>query len=227
MRQGSSKQARRLRTKTKFKTIQKAVRARSDRQHKTSAANKIIGAFSYRIKLKVDKISSSLKNKIKEVRVIPIGFGKNKYGNIEELIANSYRVARREMTSGTHFQVYASLNFPSETGNDFHVTTTKYTHKTYKDMFVQLVNRASELLQSNHDVLLKDFQITFNFIEIPHGSGGTATVSRDRLSILNKKSVNRVVNDDNNCFWYALVMLVYANHVQVKHIKMGRKYAQI
>ena len=220
LRQGLNKPARRLRTANKVKTIQKAIR---ERQQKTNAAaDKIIGAFSNRIRLKIDKISSSLRNKVKEVRVKPIGIGKNKYGNIEALIKNSYRVARREMPSGQPFQVYASLKFPSQVGDDFHVTTTKYTHKTYKDMFIQLVDRTSELLQSNHEVLLKGFQITFNFIEIPHGSA-SATVSRDRLSILNKTSVNRVVNDDNNCFWYALVMLVYANHAQIKQIKMGRK----
>ena len=213
----------RIQRRSNVKTIQKAVR---ERQQKTQiAANKIIGAFSNRIKLKVDKISSSLKDKVKEVRVIPTGIGKNKYGNIEVLIENSYRVARREIPSGKPFQVYTSVKFPSQKGgDDFRATTTKYTHKTYKDMFVQLVERITALLQSDHEVLLKDFQITFNFIEIPHGS--SATVSRERLSILNKKSVNRVVNDDNNCFWYALVMLVYANHAQIKQIKMGRKYAQ-
>ena len=43
------------------------------------------------------------------------------------------------------------------------------------------------------------------------------------MSILNKTSVNKVTNNDNNCFWYALVMLVYAKHPQIKQIKMGRK----
>ena len=220
LKQNLSNLGRRLRTKTKVQLIQKVVR---QRQHKThAAADKIIGAFSNRIKLKVGKISSSLRNKVKEIRVIPTGIGKNKYGNIEALIENSNKVARREMPSGTPFQVYTSLKFPSQTGDNFHVTTTKYTHKLYKEMFVQLVRRASELLQSSHEALLKDFQITFSFIEIPHGSG-SATTSRERLSILNKQSVNRVVNDDNNCFWYALVMLVYANHGQIKQIKMGRK----
>ena len=74
-------------------------------------------------------------------------------------------------------------------------------------MVVQIVGRA---LQSDHEVLLKDFQITFNFLEIPEG--GSRNVSRDKLSILNKASVNKVTNNDNNCFWYALVMLVYAKH---------------
>ena len=65
-------------------------------------------------------------------------------------------------------------------------------------------------------------KFTFHFINVPSGGTG-ATTSREKLSILNKTSVNRVVNDDNNCFWYALVMLVYANHAQIKEIKMGRK----
>ena len=75
---------------------------------------------------------------------------------------------------------------------------SKFTNKNTKYMLVQIVGRSSDFLQSDHEVLLKDFQITFNFIEIPEG--GSATVSRDKLSILNKTSVNKVTNNDNNCF---------------------------
>ena len=78
-----------------------------------------------------------------------------------------------------------------------------------------------ELLQSDHEALLKDFQITFNCIGTP--DGGASSASREKLSILNKTSVNRVINDDKNCFWYALVMLAYAKHPQIKQINMGRK----
>ena len=85
------------------------------------------------------------------------------------------------MPSGKPFQVHTTVKFPSQKGSDdFHVASTKYTHKAYKDMFVQLVQRITELLQSDHDVLLKDFQISFNFIEIPHGS--SAIVSHGRTA---------------------------------------------
>ena len=163
-----------------------------------------------------------MKDKVKAVKIIPQAIGNNQYGNIEALIENSYKVARREIPSGKKFQVYTYLKFASQKGgDDFEVRTQKFTNKSYKDMLVQVADRATELLQSDHEVLLKDFQITFNFIEIP--DGGASTASRDKLSILNKTSVNRVVNDDNNCFWYALVMLIYAKHPQIKQIKMGRK----
>ena len=210
----------RIERRKSVKTIQRAVRQRQRR--KNDAVGKIIGAFNKRIKLKVDKIDTSLKDKVKAVKIIPQAIGKNQYGNIEALIENSYKVARREIPSGKKFQVYTYLKFASQKGgDDFEVRTTKFTNKSYKDMLVQVADRATELLQSDHEVLLKDFQITFNFIEIP--DGGASTASRDKLSILNKTSVNRIVNDDNNCFWYALVMLIYAKHPQIKQIKMGRK----
>jgi len=76
------------------------------------------------------------------------------------------------------------------------------------------------LLQSDHEVKLKDFKASFNFMNIPEG--GCGSVCRDKLSILNKTSVNRVTNDDHNCFWYALTMLVYANHKSIQSIKKGR-----
>lgn len=194
-----------------------------DDEKRGNAVNKIIKAFNKRIKLKVDKIDMSMKGKVKSVKIIPIAVGKNQYGNIEALIENSYKVARREMPYGKKFQVYTGLKFVSQKGNeDFGVVTSKFTNKAYKEMLVQVIDRTTALLQSDHEVLLKNFEITFHFIEIPNG-GASATVSREKLSILNKTSVNRVVNDDNNCFWYALVMLVYAKHPQIQQIKMGRK----
>ena len=46
----------------------------------------------------------------------------------------------------------------------------------------------------------------FNFIVIPAGSGRTTCRHED--SIMNKKSVLRIVNDDKNCFWYAMACLM-------------------
>ncbi len=63
-----------------------------------------------------------------------------------------------------------------------------------------VARRVRDLLQSEVEVKLTDLLLAFSFIKIPDGSGSTATVSRDQLSILNKMSVNKVVNDDNNCF---------------------------
>ena len=63
-------------------------------------------------------------------------------------------------------------------------------------MLFHIAGRSSDFLQSDHGILLRDFQITFNFIVIPES--GSATVSRDKLSILNKTSVNKVTNNINS-----------------------------
>ena len=112
------------------------------------------------------------------------------------------------------------LKFASQKGgNNFEIRTSKFLHSNAKDMLVQLVNRAIEMRQSGHEVLLKNSQI--NFMEIP--AGGSASVSRDTLSILDKTAVNKIRNNDNNCFWYALINLIYNKHPHIKQIKMGRK----
>ena len=67
------------------------------------------------------------------------------------------------------------------------------------------------------------WQVASGAVNRGEGGSGTATVARDKLSTLNKKSVNRVTNNDNNCFWYALVMLIFAKHPRIKQIKLGRK----
>ena len=84
-------------------------------------------------------------------------------------------------------------------------------------MLGNVIHKAKELLQSDHEVKLKDLQASYNSISIPQG--GARSVCRDKLSILNKTSANRVTNDDSNCFWYALTMLVYVNHKSIATIK--------
>ena len=94
-----------------------------------------------------------MKGKVKSVKVVPVGVGKNQYGNIEALVENSFRVAQREMPSPKKYEVYAYMKFPSQTGgDDFEVRGSKFTNKATKDMLVQIVRRAAELLQSDHEI---------------------------------------------------------------------------
>ena len=99
-----------------------------------------------------------MKGKVKSVEVIPVSIGKNKQANIEALAEASDNIARREMPSPKKFYVYAYLKFASlKGGDDFEVRASKFLYSNAKDMLVQLVNRATELLQSDHEVLLKKF----------------------------------------------------------------------
>ena len=55
-------------------------------------------------------------------------------------------------------------------------------------------------------MILKTLKITYNFAIIPKGAGYIK--SKDIDSILIKRSVLQIINDDNNCFWYALACLM-------------------
>jgi len=73
-----------------------------------------------------------------------------------------------------------------------------------------VINKATDLLQSDCNVQLNGFKASFNFIT--NLDGGAPSVCRDKLSILNKPSGNRGTHDDNNRFSYALSMLMYGSH---------------
>ncbi len=60
-------------------------------------------------------------------------------------------------------------------------------------MVGHVINKAKDLLQCDNEVKLKYFKTSFNFIKIP--DGGAWSVCRDRLSIINKTSVNRATNE--------------------------------
>ena len=50
----------------------------------------------------------------------------------------------------------------------------------------------------------------------PEGEGGVATDSRNRDSILEKKSVNVIKNTDNNCFWHSLAVALNPKNAAIK-----------
>jgi len=54
----------------------------------------------------------------------------------------------------------------------------------------------------------------YNFIVIP--SGGCSTTDRSKDSLSNKRSVLRIENNDNNCFWYALACLMNPNNRAIR-----------
>ena len=128
---------------------------------KDKSANTIINAFNNRVKLQIDKAYISMKGKVKRFKVIPASIGKTKQANIEALVEASYNIARREMPSPRKFYVYAYLEFASQGVIALNIEdrASKLSYNNAKYMLVQLVNRAIEMLQSDHEVLLNNFKL--------------------------------------------------------------------
>jgi hypothetical protein len=82
--------------------------------------------------------------------------------------------------------------------------TRAYSYKQPAEWAKHVASQIDKALQSDMSYKTKDMQIKFNFFLFPAGGKSNSTQSRDRESILNKTSVARIENNDNNCFWYAL-----------------------
>jgi hypothetical protein len=81
------------------------------------------------------------------------------------------------------------------------ITTKKYNSETELGKFFDELKK--KIYGEYHSMVITSMKFEYNFVIIPKGSG-CATVDRSKNSILNKQSVLKIVNDDNNCFWYAL-----------------------
>ena len=133
----------------------------------------------------------------------------------QKLLDKAFTEAKK-LIKHQNYKVYTYLHFPSQQGgDDFEVRSNTFDKVDSGMMLGNVIHKAKELLQSDHEVKLKDFKASFNFMNIPEG--GCGSVCRDKLRIL-KKTFNGITNNDNNCFWYALTMLVYANHKAIATI---------
>jgi len=162
----------------------------------------------------------------KQFKLEKITWKKHSY-NIASIVDNSYFLALKQLPKDVNFKfyAYAKLNSSPETSDASQEGVETHDKTDFVKLLLKLtdyIKETSDFYQIEKSNLKKlDLKISFNFVEIPAGSGRVK--SREYDSILNKTSVNRVVNDDNNCFWYALVNLVHSNHHQIKRIKEGRK----
>ena len=89
--------------------------------------------------------------------------------------------------------------------------TPRYSHLDTKKFIEDIID---SLGAEYSRLKLETLKLEFQFVIIP--SGGKFSESRDYDSILNKKSVVKIINDDNNCFWYSLACCMNPNNKMVK-----------
>lgn len=66
-------------------------------------------------------------------------------------------------------------------------------------------------------------EFAFKVSDIPSGGVTTATTSGEKEDVLRKDCVIVIKHTGDNCFCYALVMLMYRNHTKSKTIHMCGK----
>ena len=100
------------------------------------------------------------------------------------------------------FKVIMIMEGPIEL--EINHTTTTYKSSELGELFKHLIS----LIPSKYlgSIYLNTLVMQFRFTIIP--KGGCGTVDRDLESVYKKTSVLKIVNDDNNCFWYAMACVM-------------------
>jgi hypothetical protein len=131
-------------------------------------------------------------------------------------VSKTLAQALKKIPKGQKFKIWAHVERLFD-DDSFHHRNTKTFDSDNLTAFVDDLDTAFDI-QSPGIVADTGSTITYNVSLLP--SGGKHTTSRQREDILNKKSVIRVVNNDDNCFWYALAYLMNPKDKDIR--KKGR-----
>ncbi len=168
-----------------------------------------------KFKSEIAHVEEAFNGKAKNVTIKPSHVGKYKKNNYDNILVyylkKATKLAMTQMPKDADFKLHVEATFDGKMGDGtirrHDLTTKKFNQNEIDDMLLDLTQRFKIIYDS---ILLSTISLKYKFITIPKGSGKTATTSREKESIYAKKSVNKVVNDDNNCFgmlWLCLFML--------------------
>jgi ribosomal protein S17E len=191
-----------------------------------AASSKIGKHWKNSIILKTEVVASAFKNNVMQVNVKETTANKSMYRRVamEAIIYKAYQAAIKKLPPNANFKFHAVLRVNGAQDGNF--TVRGRTHEKYQFLywFNELVEKIKTHFQSYKTLEETTFDIDFFFTVIPSGAGhaGHATEDRSLASIYAKKSVIKINNDDNSCFWHALAVLLNKDHEDYKNIRQGR-----
>ena len=207
----------RTKLKKKHEVLDKADKIQE--KIKVKASKKIIRLYGNTLTFKVVDRQEAFKDKVKQITLVPDRIGSAMASDIDAFFARSYIIARREIPRNAIFMIHAScVGVAIDKHGDnykFNVTTRKFSSEELNKFFDDLMDKVYKQIQSGERILLSQLKFQYNFAIIPSGAG-CGTKCREIESIMNKKSVIPIVNDDNNCFWYAMAVLFNSTTKQIK-----------
>jgi len=142
-------------------------------------------------------------------------------------------MARKQIQRNSTFQIWASCEYEylDHSSRDIvkvnPITTKKYTITSTNGELQKFFKDFMERIQSSYgNIFLETMKFEYHFVIIPSG-GACSTTNRDTNSILNKTSVLKIKNDDNNCFWYALACLMNPNNRAIRDSRNTKARAKV
>ena len=174
------------------------------------AARKIQKFITGRVRLEANILDTAFKKNFVHIEVKALGNGEMLVGYLEATLARGYLQAKRKLPEKWEdFKVYGSLRYELSS-MDEEGSSTKTIHHTTK---VYPKSELGKFFAEFRDFFaigeygvrldINSLRLQFHFAKIPAGKG-CGTTDRNLESVYNKRSVLKIVNDDSNCFWYAM-----------------------
>ena len=138
------------------------------------------------------------------------------------IIYKAYQSAMKKVPNNANFKFNVVVRVNGAQDGNFTVRSGTFGKQDFLKWFHQIVEKILAHFQSYKSLENTTFDSDFFFSVIPTGGGHNATEDRSLASIYAKKSVIRLKNDDNACFWHALAVLLNKDHAEIQDIKMGR-----
>ena len=207
----------------------KKPRERTQNPARRAAAAKIQKMVRNTVAFKVVDKQKALKDNVIAVTLRPANIGGRFTGDVRSLFAKAFLQARRSLPKGATFRVRASAYYDGVNAEGdlvrHAINTGNHSSKNLNEFLEDFAAR----VRSQYELQVnKSFHIDFSFVLVPQGAGGDGTTSRDEASILNKRSVVQIKNDDKNCSWYALNCLLHPKNKALKdeRLKLRREWGK-
>ena len=167
---------------------------------------------------------SALNNKVKNITIKPKSIGIKAASDFKNVIVKAFNQALNKVGNDKMYSVVASITIFGEEGQPVHATSKpckNHTNQTeFNNWLSHFMDRIMIIMQSLDITKLQEFDLKFNFIEIPTGAGSHATQDRTKACIFLKKSVIKITNNDNNCFF--MLQLFYEMKI-IHNINTSKK----
>ena len=162
-----------------------------------------------KIHFELTEVRSGFQNRVYDIKLKPVEIGSVAASDMHAIIAKAYLQALKQLPRHANFTMYSDITLAADLG-PVHSATSRYRKKDISEWFQDMINKIYDLVQSAMTIRLSMLKMNFHFAIMPEGSGYLE--SKTLSEHYKKKSVVRVNNQDNNCFWYSLVNLIYMNH---------------
>jgi hypothetical protein len=169
------------------------------------ASSKITKMLRTSLTIKITKKETALGDNVVDYTVQFGYIGTVIKYDMTAIMYRAFNLVKKALESKRKFKFYSNIRLWSNKSNYWkdNVFSGDFNSNDINLWLHHFAQQIQNVVQSDDQISLKQSVLKFHFVFQPEGAG-VGTDDRSKDSIMNKKGVNTIINDDKNCFWYAL-----------------------